>query len=371
MSEKDFIPKKNANDFSERLEKGSVTVQAPSNIALVKYWGKYGDQLPKNASLSFTLNHCKTTTTLSFEKKASSVISESGFKFEVFLNQEKANAFKPKIQQFFERILKYMPFLREYDFVINTANSFPHSSGIASSASGMAALSLCLIEMEKQRGGKQSELFWKQKASFLARLGSGSACRSFDGGLVVWGAHPDIENSSDLFGTKYPYEIHEVFENYQDVILLVDEEEKIVSSSVGHNLMNGHPFAEQRFLQAKENLSTLKNILKTGDLPAFVEMVESEALTLHAMMMTSKPYFVLMKPNTLKVIHKIWAFRAKTGSNVCFTLDAGANVHVLFPLEEKEEVAMFIKNELSKFCQDGNYISDAVGKGAMLKKLQS
>lgn len=368
MSEKDFIPKNYPNDLSERLENGSIAAEAPSNIALVKYWGKYGEQLPKNPSLSFTLNQCKTTTTLHFEKKATSVISENGFSFEVFLDQKKADAFKPKIQQFFERISEYMPFLQEYDFVIKTSNSFPHSSGIASSASGMAALSMCLVELEKQLGGNQPELFWKQKASFLARLGSGSACRSIDGGLVVWGEHADIENSSDLFGTKYPYEIHEVFENYQDVILLVDEGEKQVSSSVGHNLMNGHPFAEQRFLQAKRNLSALKEILKTGDLPAFVEMVESEALTLHAMMMTSKPYFVLMKPNTLKVIHKIWAFRAETGSNVCFTLDAGANVHVLFPMAEKEKVAAFIEKELSKFCQDGSYISDAVGKGAIVIK---
>lgn len=371
MTEQDFIPNIAARDLladKTDLTKGSITAEAPSNIALIKYWGKYAKQLPKNPSLSLTLDRCKTTTTLEFEKKNHPENPDLDFDFEIYLDDRKIDAFKPKIAQFFDRIFPYVPFLKNYKFTINTSNSFPHSSGIASSASGMAALSICLVELEKKLYPNRSGSFFKRKASFLARLGSGSACRSIDGGLVVWGAHPDIENSSDLFGIKYPDEIHEVFENYQDVILLVDEGEKQVSSSVGHNLMKGHPFSEQRFLQAKENLSALKQILKTGDLSAFMEIVESEALSLHAMMMTSKPYFVLMKPNTLKVINKIWAFRGKTGSNVCFTLDAGANVHVLFPLGEKEKVARFIKNELSEFCQDGNYISDAVGNGAIVKK---
>jgi len=81
-------------------------------------------------------------------------------------------------------------------------------------------------------------------------------------------------------------------------------------------------------------------------------------------MMTSNPYFILMKPNTLQIIHKIWAFRVNTNSNICFTLDAGANVHVLFPEKEKELVNSFIANELVEFCQKNEYISDSVGTGA-------
>ncbi len=153
--------------------------------------------------------------------------------------------------------------------------------------------------------------YFNKKASFLARLGSGSACRSIEGDLIVWGKHKEIEGSSDLFGVKYPYEVHENFKNYQDTILLVDKGEKQVSSTVGHNLMHGHPFADERFKQAHDNLSKLIVILKTGDLKAFIEIVESEALTLHAMMMTSMPYFILMKPNTLEIINKIWKFRER------------------------------------------------------------
>jgi len=105
-----------------------------------------------------------------------------------------------------------------------------------------------------------------KKASFLARLGSGSACRSVKGKVVVWGNHADIDESSDLFGVEFPTEIHANFNNYQDTILLVDKGEKQVSSTVGHDLMHDHPYAEQRFAQAHDNLSKLKTVLETGDL---------------------------------------------------------------------------------------------------------
>ena len=284
---------------------------------------------------------------------------------------EKNEAFKPKIQTFFERIEAYLPFLRDYHFKIETSNTFPHSSGIASSASGMSALALCLMSIEQELINIDTSIaveksFFNQKASFLARLGSGSACRSIEGELVVWGENKSTE-SSDLFGVKFNEDIHPSFQNYQDAILLVDKGEKKVSSTVGHKLMYGHPFAQKRFAQAHKNLAELKEVLTSGNQKRFIEIVESEALTLHAMMMTSMPYFILMKPNTLEIINKIWEFRARTGSNICFTLDAGANVHVLFPENEKTKVYEFIKSELVAYCQNGHYICDNVGKGA--KKL--
>jgi diphosphomevalonate decarboxylase len=358
MTEQDFIPK----TYSKSKDSGSVTWSSPSNIALVKYWGKKKDQIPENPSISFTLDHCKTTTTLHFTKKE----SNGEFSFEVFLEGERKEDFKPKIETFFKRIATYLPFLRDYHFKIETSNTFPHSSGIASSASGMSALALCLMSVERDLSTalEVTEEYFKQKASFLARLGSGSACRSIEGDLIVWGAHQEIDGSSDLLGVKYPFEVHHNFKNYQDTILLVDKGEKQVSSTVGHNLMYNHPFASRRFEQAHENLSKLIDIFKSGDLEAFVKIVESEALTLHAMMMTSMPYFILMKPNTLEIINKIWAYRAKTDSKVCFTLDAGANVHVLYPENEKESVLEFITNELVAYCQNGHYISDQIGFGA-------
>ncbi|MFH4964822.1 diphosphomevalonate decarboxylase [Gaetbulibacter sp. M235] len=357
MTEQDFIPEL----YSKSLESGSISWESPSNIALVKYWGKKENQMPQNPSISFTLDNCKTITTLDFVKKKN---EEDGFSFDVYLDGEKKEDFKPKIETFFKRIEVYVPFLKDYHFVIETSNTFPHSSGIASSASGMSALAMCLMSIEKQLNSKMDGDYLNKKASFLARLGSGSACRSIEGDLIVWGYHNDIEGSSDLFGVKYPYEVHENFKNYQDTILLVDKGEKQVSSTVGHNLMHHHPFASQRFAQANENLTKLIQIFKSGDVYAFIEIVESEALTLHAMMMTSLPYFILMKPNTLEIINKIWEFRQDTGLPVSFTLDAGANVHVLYPEKDAKPILEFIKNELVAYCQNGHYICDKIGFGA-------
>lgn len=356
MTEHDFISKA----YSKTLERGKVTWESPSNIALVKYWGKKKHQIPENPSISFTLNECKTMTSLTFTKKE----SNHNFSFEVILDGEKKDDFKPKIQTFFERIESFLPFLKDYHFVIDTKNTFPHSSGIASSASGMSALALCLMSIEKELGSEMSEEFFNQKASFLSRLGSGSACRSVEGDLIVWGKHKQITNSTDLYGVKYPFEVHENFKNYQDTILLVDKGEKQVSSTVGHNLMHSHPFAEERFNQAHDNLSKLIYIFKEGDLNSFIKIVESEALTLHAMMMTSMPYFILMKPNTLEIINKIWRFRRETNSHICFTLDAGANVHILYPEKEATQILEFIKSELIAFCQNEQYICDRIGFGA-------
>lgn len=189
-------------------------------------------------------------------------------------------------------------------------------------------------------------------------------CLSIEGPIVVWGSHPEIEGSSDLFGVQFPYKVHPFFENYQDVILLVDKGEKQVSSTIGHNLMHEHPYAKNRFKQANENLGTMSKILQEGNSKDFINLVESEALTLHAMMLTSNPYFILMKPNTLEIINKIWEYRQENNSNICFTLDAGANVHVLFPEEEKENILQFIDIQLSNYCQKNHYICDTVGFGA-------
>ena len=371
-STNDFIP----SSYSHSLEKGSFSWSVPSNIALVKYWGKKDNQIPANPSLSFTLNQCKTITTLSFAKKhfdtSASLstgklsLTDSEFSFDLLFEGKPKEDFKPKIQKFFERIAVYLPFLKEYHFTIDTKNTFPHSSGIASSASGMAALALNLMSLEKALNPEITDEYFYKKASFLARLGSGSACRSVKGSVVVWGNHENIKGSSDLFGVEFPNAIHKNFKNYQDTILLVDKGTKQVSSSVGHDLMHNHPFAERRFEQAHENLDKLINVFERGNIAEFIKIVESEALTLHAMMMTSMPYFILMKPNTLEIINAIWKFRNETKIQVGFTLDAGANVHLLYPESSKEKILQFINDELVGYCQNGQYICDEIGIGSQL-----
>ena len=354
LTEKDFI-----TTSYNSIESASFEWRAPSNIALVKYWGKKENQIPANPSISFTLNNCKTITKLEVVKKS----ENNNFSFDLLFEGKPKKDFKPKIQKFFERIEKYCPFLKEYHFKIDTQNTFPHSSGIASSASGMAALAMNIMSLEKAINPTISDGYFYSKASFLARLGSGSACRSIKGEVVVWGNHAEINGSSDLFGVEFS-EIHQNFKNYQDTILLVDKGEKQVSSTVGHDLMHNHPYAVRRFAQAHENLSQIKTILSSGNVEEFIKIVESEALTLHSMMMTSMPYFILMKPNTLEIINKIWKFRNETKIPVCFTLDAGANVHVLYPENVKENVLQFIQDELVGYCQNGQYICDQIGNGA-------
>jgi diphosphomevalonate decarboxylase len=331
--------------------------KSPSNIALVKYWGKKpnGIQLPANASISFTLNHCSTTTKLTY-------MEQETLEIEVLLEGKSESGFVPKIQKFIERIAPIFPFVKTGKYLVDTSNSFPHSSGIASSASGMSALALCICDIAKEKG-LLAEKDFKQTASVLARLGSGSASRSVYGPLGEWGFHPEFEGSSDEFAIPFS-DIHPVFSDFCDTILLVHQGQKTVSSTVGHNLIDEHPFAPQRFEQAQDNMSELKQILNSGDLDKFIALVESEALTLHSLMMSSNPYFILMKPNTLKIIGAIWEKRRTDNVKWCFTLDAGANVHFLYPQADKQAAEAFIENELKQYCENGAYIHDEVGMGA-------
>ena len=327
-----------------------VFASCPSNIALIKYWGKYEGQIPANPSISFTLSNCKTETKMIFK---------SGEKFSVktFLAGKEETKFSEKIEKYFRSIEKYLPWILQGSFVIETENTFPHSSGIASSASGFGAIAKCLMEMDKAFSGK--DFFDVKKASFLARLGSGSACRSVYDGLVVWGEVNEVEGSSDLYAVKYPdEEIHPIFRDFNDYVLLIHEGQKSVSSTVGHGLMNTNPYAERRFQEARENFVPMKEILKSGDLQAFMKLVEHEALTLHAMMMMSEPAFILMQTGTLQVINKVWEFRKETNLPLFFTLDAGANAHLLFPSEKKAEISNFIETELLQYTQNGGIVRD-------------
>ncbi|MGZ5188416.1 MAG: diphosphomevalonate/mevalonate 3,5-bisphosphate decarboxylase family protein [Kaistella sp.] len=346
----EFSGNKNFNISSQ-----TVSASCPSNIALIKYWGKYERQIPANPSISYTLNNCKTNTSLEF-------VAGEEFSVQTFLAGNEEKKFAEKIEKYFRNIEEFLPWILKGKYIIKTENTFPHSSGIASSASGFGAIAKCLMELEQQFSGIQDADFKLKKASFLARLGSGSACRSLYDGLVVWGKTVEVPDSSDLFAVQYPNdEIHAVFKSFNDWVLLIHEGEKSVSSTVGHGLMNTNPYAERRFQEAHENFKTLKEILKNGDMPNFIKLVEHEALTLHAMMMMSEPAFILMKTGTLAVINKIWEFRKETGMPLFFTLDAGANVHLLFPSDrDEDQITEFIVKELLQYTQNNGVVKDVM-----------
>ncbi len=352
MRSQDFLPNIKAYKL---IENGEVTNKAASNIALVKYWGKKEIQIPANASISYTLTNCYTQTTIKFKRKPT-----EGFQINVLLEGKESPSFGEKILNFFETAQPFIPFIQSYSFQIETANTFPHSSGIASSASGFAALALCFIEIEKMLGQDYSPEFTKTKASFIARLGSGSACRSIYNGLVLWGDHLAVKDSNKRYAIPYPYEIHPIFKTFHDTVLVIEKDKKKISSTQGHDLMETNPYKESRIESAQENIKNLISILKEGDVKGFGELIEHEALSLHAMMLTSNPPFILMHKNTLEVIQKVWQFRKETRFSLYFTLDAGSSVHLLYPEEEKNEILTFINQELKPLSEENQCIYDKV-----------
>ncbi len=357
----DFILTVSEKILSFTKEK-KVSWRSPSNIALVKYWGKKENQIPANPSLSFTLSESYTETSIVYKKKSKAGSISLEFTFEGKPNL----AFQQKIETFLKRITQYFPFLTELQLSIDSRNSFPHSAGIASSASSMSALALCFCSIEKKHFGTlDSDTEFFTKASFIARLGSGSASRSVFPYAATWGEIIENSVSSDEYASVLPFEIHQKFKHYKDAILIVSKQAKKVSSTAGHELMNGHPFAKERFILAKKNLKTLLVALKSGDENQFIEIVENEALTLHALMMSSNPGFILMQPNTLKIIEKIRAYREKNGMKLCFTLDAGPNIHLLYADNDSDKVERFIQKELVQYCENEFWISDRIGTGAV------
>lgn len=346
---------------TSKLEPGSVSWQSPSNLAIIKYWGKHGIQLPRNPSISFTLENAHTRTTLAYQAKEN---TKPEIVLELFLDGQANPAFAQKVVGFLESITDIFPFIRQLAFRIDTTNSFPHSAGIASSASGMSALALCLCSLERRFFSTlKNESEFLQKASYLARLGSGSACRSVYPFMAAWGESSLIKNSSDLFAVPFEQEMHEVFRSFHDDILIISKEEKSVSSRIGHGLMENNPYAANRYLQAKQRLRVLIDALKHGDVETFGQVAENEALTLHALMMMSQPSYILMKANSLLLIEKVREFRQSSGHPLYFSLDAGPNLHLLYPDHVAPEVKAFIQKDLLPYCVNNEYIQDQAGTG--------
>ena len=349
---------------------GKVGWASPSNIALVKYWGKKGKQIPQNPSISFTLSECSSETFIDFEKA-------DRFDFKFFFEGQENPAFGAKIEKFLLDYQEFFPFINQLSLKVESRNTFPHSSGIASSASSMSAFVMCLIEIESLLTGlSTSSRAWLnsvpepvegpvylQKASYFSRLASGSAARSVYPKMALWGATLCYEGSSDEYAVSLENDIHPVFKTYRDAILIVSGETKSVSSRAGHALMEGNPYAPARYAQANENIKNLLAALKSGDLDTFINITESEALQLHALMMCSHPSYILMKPNTLNLISEIRQFRQDTQIPLCFTLDAGPNVHLLYPENESDRVETFINNVLLSYCSGNRWIADRVGDG--------
>lgn len=320
-----------------------TTWRSPSNIAFVKYWGKKGHQLPANPSLSMTLKECNTESTVKFQPSDKMTV-------ELFLDGKREEKFAKKIETYIQSLTD-LSWMNGVQVKIQTKNTFPHGTGIASSASGLSAFALCLTDYLFHLSGEDRDFF--QVSSFLSRLASGSACRSVYGGFTSWG---DV---SDEYAT--PIQVHPDLLNLKDTVLVINESEKNVSSTAGHGRMNEHSYASARFVQARKNFDLTMAALKNGDMEKVGLVLEQEALALHAMMMTSPHPYILLKPNTLSAIEMIWAFRRETNLPLYFTLDAGPNLHLIYPDSYQEKIKTFIDHELSSLAV--KVIQDERGEG--------
>lgn len=341
---------------------------SPSNIAFVKYWGKRDIQIPQNSSLSMTLSNCFTDTEVHLVKNGSGKINTFAFADNQDEFSEKPD-FIPRIQKFIDYLIEsYKKFnfsvLKSYDLEIKSRNSFPHSTGIASSASSFSSLSLCLVDLVSRIEGKSFELSneLQEIVSECARLGSGSASRSVFSNFAIWG-----ENShqfSNSFATEFN-SYDQYFSGLCDSVLIVHSGVKTVSSSVGHKLMENNPFANIRYQTANTNLMDLIQAMKTKNLQDFIYIMEKEALTLHGLMLTSGDGYLLLQPGSLDIINKVRMFRNETGCFITFTIDAGPNIHLIYHQDDKDLITNFINEELLQHCHNNQVIHDQIGKGPL------
>jgi diphosphomevalonate decarboxylase len=298
-----------------------ATAVAPSNIAFIKYWGTKDEvlRLPKNPSISMNLSNLLTTTTVEFN---------NAFKKDsVELNGKKETLDNNRALKHIDRIRRLAKFKTKVKIV--TQNNFPTSTGLSSSASGYAALS---VAGAAAAGLKLSE----KELSILARQGSGSACRSIPDGFTEWldGNTSDTSYAVSLYPEKY-WDI-------VDVVAVVSTNKKEISSTEGHKLAATSAFLEKRLELNKEKMKLIKQYMKEKNFTAFGELVESEALELHAIYITSHPSLVYLLPASLKLLHMVKQWRQK-GIEVYFTVNTGQDVHLICQKKDEKNVVALVK----------------------------
>ncbi len=338
-----------------KIQELTVEWKSPSNLAIVKYWGKRDVQFPLNPSISFSLKNAVTTTRVTAKPS-----EQGGFTFSLDGNMKET--FNKKIANLLQLSSSTLPFITTHHLTIESSNTFPHSSGIASSASSMSALALCLADLQLLVDNEPNHNLDIKKVSELSRLGSGSAARSLYGGWTIWGETTAIADSSDNYAVELP-NIHPNFMQIANAILIIEPKSKKVSSSQGHALMNNHPYGAARIKQANDNTELLLEILESGDWNKFFDIAENEALSLHALMMSSNPGYTLLHPNSLKVIEEVRKARLEQNLPVGFSMDAGPNVHLLYPKYEEAKILPWIENTIRPLCHQHNIIFDELGEG--------
>ena len=321
-----------------------VTVEAPANIAFIKYWGARDleSALPENASVSMTLDHCRAHTTVEFSPGAGEdevLLAAAGGE----LSQAPAG-FAEGVRRHLDRLRRWAAV--EGSFRVATRNNFPTGAGIASSAAGFAALATAVAAC-LERQPDPGEL------SLLARMsGSGSAARSVMGGYVRWPADDaDAESPAVALAPADHWPLC-------DLVAVVDTESKSVSSREGHRRAPTSPHFAMRQEKLGERLAIVERAILDRDLATLGPIVEQEAIDLHLIAMSSRPPIFYWRPGTLEVLEAVRRLRAD-GVGAWSTMDAGPNVHVICEAGDEEAVATSL-NALPRLV---SLLRDRVGTG--------
>jgi len=340
-----------------------ITWRCGTNIALIKHFGKRERQLPSNPSLSLTLSAIAIETTIEYEfidsiRHPGVIFSYEGFNNEIFTK---------RVSSFINNLILDIPVLSRIRMTITSRNTSPNSQGIIMPSNIFSSLALCLCSIEERfEGSVTGNKDFFQKASYLARLGSGSSCRSVYGGYVVWADSEEHPTFSNLYGQPYPFEVHPTFQNIQDTVLIVSKERTNISNHDYHALIKAHPDATSRFGQARKNFKLLLKALQTGEINVFIKVIEVEALSINELLKSIPEGKSILLPASQAIIDKTIAFREETGIPVCFTFDIGPNIHLLYPEAYKKDVRSFITEQLLSHCDEGIVIYDTIGQGPEL-----
>jgi diphosphomevalonate decarboxylase len=319
----------------------TVTARANSNIAFIKYWGNRDEdlRLPANPSLSMNIDGIHTQTTVRWDKALSSDI--------LILNGERFT------DDALKRVTAHLDLIRQRADIttyahIDSVNNFPMGAGIASSASSFAALTVAAVEAA---GLVLSE----RELTTLARQGSGSASRSVPAGFVEW--HAGATNAESFAESIAGVEHWGLV----DVVAVISSGHKAVGSKRGHTTANTSDLQAARLAGASERLRLCKQALLERDFPTFAEVVEHDSNLMHAVMMTSRPPLFYWLPTTLTIMEQVRRWRAD-GLSVCYTLDAGPNVHCLCLAADAPQV----KAELEAIEDVQTVLSGGPGDGAVI-----
>lgn len=299
------------------MAKGTASAVASPNIALIKYWGNRDHELrlPSNGSISLTLGGLETRTTVSFDETLpSDRLTVDGSPL--------TNSALVRVSEHLDRIRHLVGINTPAH--IESQNNFPADVGVASSASAFAALTLA---------GTAAAGFslTPKELSRLARLGSGSACRSIFGGYVEWYAgEADADSHAEPLAPPEHWDLI-------DLIAVISREHKGVGSTQGHKLADTSPLQSARVADAPRRLNICREALLHRDFPTLASIVEQDSNLMHAVMFTSTPALIYWLPTTIEVMQAVTTWRAE-GLEVGYTIDAGPNVHCLCIKQHADQV---------------------------------